>query len=86
MAVERISKIATTADGETVYAIGDMENNTGFKRICSGCPGKDVEYRSHAGALLGVSFHADLDPDEQFVPTKDNPHPAPRRIHGEDDE
>jgi hypothetical protein len=79
MAIERISKIATTPDGEIVYAVGDMENRTGFRRICSGCPGKDVEYNTHAGALLGVSFHADLDPDEQFVPTRGNPHPAPRR-------
>lgn len=75
MAVERISKIKTSLDGETVYAVGDMENNTDFRRICSGCPGKDVEYRSHAGALLGVSYHADLDPDERFVPTKDSPPP-----------
>lgn len=78
MALQRISKIRTTADGETVYAVGDMENGTDFRRICSGCPGRDVEYRSHAGALLGVSYHADLDPDERFVPTRDNPHPAPR--------
>ena len=79
MAVERISKIRTTPDGETVYAVGDMEKGTDFRRICSGCPGRDVEYRSHAGALLGVSFHADLDPDERFVATKDNPRPAPRQ-------
>lgn len=78
MAIERISKIRTSLDGETVYAVGDMENGTDFRRICSGCPGKDVEYRSHAGALLGVSYHADLDPDERFVPTKANPRPAPR--------
>jgi len=79
MAVERISKIRTTLDGETVYAVGDMENGTDFRRICSGCPGKDVEYRSHAGALLGVSYHADLDPDERFVPTKDRPPPPWRQ-------
>jgi len=79
MAVERISKIRTTPDGETVYAVGDMEENTSFRMICSGCPGKDVEYRSHAGALLGVSYHADLDPDERFVPTKDSPTPPWRR-------
>lgn len=83
MAVERISKILATPDGETVYAVGDMEENTDFRMICSGCPGKDVEYRSHAGALLGVSYHADLDPDERFVPTKDSPTPH-RRRHQED--
>lgn len=78
MAVERISRISTSADGETVYAVGDMETRTGFRRICSGCPGKDVEYNTAAAALLGVSYHADLDPDERFVPTKGNPRPAPR--------
>ena len=79
MAVERVSKIRTTPDGETVYAVGDMETRSGYRLVCSGCPGKDVEYNSHAGALLGVSYHADLDPDERFVPTRDNPHPAPRQ-------
>lgn len=83
MTLERISRIRETPDGETVYAVGDMENGTGFRRICSGCPGKDVEYRSHAGALLGVSYHAELDPDERFVPTAENPRPAPRESQGD---
>ena len=48
--------------------------------ICSGCPGKDVTYNTAAAAMLGVSYHAELDPDERFVPTMDNPRPAPREI------
>jgi hypothetical protein len=82
MAVTRVSKIRTTPDGEVVYAIGDMENRTGFRLICSGCPDRDIEYRSCAGALLAVSYHADLDPEERFVPTKDTPPPS-WRTHGE---
>lgn len=78
MALQRISKIAKTPEGEVVYAVGDEEARTGFRMICSGCPGKDVEYNSAAAAILGVSYHAELDPDERFVPTTKNPRPAPR--------
>ncbi|WGV35860.1 hypothetical protein SEA_FRANKENWEENIE_174 [Streptomyces phage Frankenweenie] len=78
MALERISKIVRTLENEVVYAVGDPEAGTGFRMICSGCPGKDVEYNSAAAAILGVSYHAELDPDERFVPTTGNPRPAPR--------
>lgn len=78
MALERISKIVRTPENEVVYAIGDPEAGTGFRMICSGCPGKDIEYNSAAAAILGVSYHAELDPDERFVPTAENPRPAPR--------
>lgn len=78
MALERISKIVRTPENEVVYAIGDPEAGTGFRMICSGCPGKDIEYNSAAAAILGVSYHAELDPDERFVPTTENPRPAPR--------
>jgi len=80
MALQRISKIVRTPENEVVYAIGDLDTRTGFRMICSGCPGKDVTYNTAAAAMLGVSYHAELDPDERFVPTMDNPRPAPREI------
>lgn len=80
MALQRISKIVKTPENEVVYAIGDEEAGTGFRMICSGCPGRDVEYNSAAAAILGVSYHAELDPDERFVPTTKNPRPKPREI------
>lgn len=80
MALQRISKIARTPENEVVYAIGDEENHAGYQMICSGCPGKKFTYNSAAAAILAVSYHAELDPDERFVPTTENPRPKPREI------
>lgn len=79
MAFERISKVINTLDDQIVWAEGDAKVGR-FRVVCSGCPElKDVPRTSGAGAIIAASYHADLDPDERFVLTKDSPLPTWRR-------
>lgn len=79
MAFERISRIMETPGGDWVYAQHDPGTGR-FRVICSGCPGlQDIPRRSHAGAVLAASYHAEHDPNETFVPTADEPPPPWRR-------